>query len=375
MIHLLKGITYQQIRHLFHGLEDFQPMCTAVLDGIYPGKVWVDNLDDPQAAFLVTFLSGGGAAWGFLAGKPDQLGFNTALNKAIFEEKIAGKDVGMILMTCSPENWNGQLETVGSPRQPISMLRQHFVCRKITFDWQNHQPEGYEIRPMDTGLLDRGNLQIPSPVKATLERWSTIEDHRFQDYGYVVVHKNQIVSWATVDFVSSGAGDLGFETLPEFWRRGLGSMVAAVALKHGLEMGIEIHWTCAEGNIGSLRTAEKLGLERERGYTMYLFAQDMLEHLAQLAYSYLSRSEYHQAIDCYERLFAQKYDAPSWAYFDTAQAWAALGEGEKALKYLRMAAERGWSAVGETEQSPEFQLFHNLPEWQEVVEQIKQNQK
>jgi RimJ/RimL family protein N-acetyltransferase len=375
MIHLLKGITYQQVRHLFRGLEDFQPMCTAVLDGIYPGKVWVDNLDDPQAAFLVTFLSGGGAAWGFLAGKPDQLGFNTALNKAIFEEKIAGKDVGMILMTCSPENWNGQLETVGSPRQPISMLRQHFVCRKITFDWQNHQPEGYEIRPMDTGLLDRGNLQIPSPVKATLERWSTIEDHRFWDYGYVVVHKNQIVSWATVDFVSSGAGDLGFETLPEFWRRGLGSMVAAVALKHGLEMGIEIHWTCAEGNIGSLRTAEKLGLERERGYTMYLFAQDMLEHLAQLAYSYLSRGEYHQAIDCYERLFAQKYDAPSWAYFDTAQAWAALGEGEKALKYLRMAAERGWSAVGETEQSPEFQLFHNLPEWQEVVEQIKQNQK
>ena len=375
MIHLLKNNAYEKIRPLFCELEAFQPMCVAVLDGIYPGKAWVDNLADPQTAFLVTFLSGGGAAWCFLAGEPDHLAFNTALNNAIFEEKITGENVTMFLLTCSPGNWNGQLEIVGSPRQPIPRLRQHFVCSEMTFDWQKHQPDGYETIPMETGLLEQENLQIPSPVKTILETWLTIEDQRFQDYGYVVVHQNQIVSWATVDFVSSGAGDLGFETLPEFQRRGLGSMVAAVALEHGLEMGIEIHWTCANDNIGSLRTAEKLGLEYERGYTMYLFALDISEHLAQLAYSYLSGGEYQQAIDCYEKLFTQKADIPSWAYFDTAQAWAFLEEGEKALKYLQMAAQRGWPAVEETIQTPEFQFLHDLPEWQEVVEHIKRNRK
>ncbi len=295
--------------------------------------------------------------------------------KPSLKKILAGKDVGMFLLTCSPENWNGQLEVVCSPRQLIPMLRQHFVCREMTFDWQSHQPEGYEIIPMETGQLEWENLQFPSPVKATLEKWLTIKDQRFQDYGYVVVHQNEIVSWATVDFVSSKAGDLGFETLPDFQRRGLGSMVAAVALKHGLEMGIEIHWTCANENIGSLRTAEKLELVCERGYTMYLFALDMLEHLAQLAYSYLSRGKYQHAIDCYERLFAQTADVPSWAYFDTAQAWASLGEGEKALKYLRMAVKSGWPAVEETEQAPEFQFLHDLPEWQVIIDHIQQNQK
>ncbi len=375
MIHLIKNNAYEKIRPLFHELEAFQPMCVAVLQGIYPGKVWVDNPDDPQAAFLITFLSGGGAAWCFLAGEPNQLDFTTALNKALFKEKIAGKDVGMFLLTCSPENWTGKLEIIGSPRQPIPILRQHYVCREITFDWQTHLPDGFEIIPMKTVLFEQKNLQIPSRVKATLEKWSMIEDQRFQDYGYVVVHQNQIVSWATVDFVSSGAGDLGFETLPDFQRRGLGSMVAAVVLKHGLEMGIDIHWTCANDNIGSLRTAVKLGLEYERGYTMYLFAQDMSEHLAQFAYSYLSRGEYQHAIDSYEQLFSQKTDVPSWAYFDTAQAYASLGEGEKALKYLGLAAKSGWPAVEETTQAPEFKFLHDRHEWQEVIEHIKQNQK
>ena len=82
-----------------------------------------------------------------------------------------------------------------------------------------------------------------------------------------------------------------------------------------------------------------------------------------------------QAIDCYEQLFAQKTNVPSWAYFDTAQAWASLGDGEKALKYLRMAAKSGWPAVEETTQVPEFQFLHDRPEWQEVIEHIKQNQK
>ena len=142
MIHLIKNNAYEKIRPLFHELEAFQPMCVAVLQGIYPGKVWVDNPDDPQAAFLITFLSGGGAAWCFLAGEPNQLDFTTALNKALFKEKIAGKDVGMFLLTCSPENWTGKLEIIGSPRQPIPILRQHYVCREITFDWQTYLPDG-----------------------------------------------------------------------------------------------------------------------------------------------------------------------------------------------------------------------------------------
>ncbi|MBC8332308.1 MAG: GNAT family N-acetyltransferase [Anaerolineae bacterium] len=369
----IKMKDYGKARALFASLEEFQPMCTAVLEGIWPGRVWVDDPDNPQSAMMMSFLSGGGAAWCFLAGKSDIVEFNMYLNKTIFEEKAAGKDVGFFFFTCSPEDRGGQLEIIGNSREPIPMLRQHYVCRELTYDPWGNQPDGYTILPMESELLERDELQIPSQVKNTLEKWGTIENERFQDYGFVVEYKNQIVAWATVDFVTSGSGDLGFETLPDFQQRGLGSGVAAAALEHGLERGVKIHWTCATDNIGSQKSAKKLGLVCEQEYTMYLFALDTAEHLAQLAYSFLARGQHRQAIESYEQLFAQKEVIPSWAYFDTAQAWAALEESKKAIHYLRMAAEHGWSAVDETEQTPEFHILHNSPDWGSVIEQIRTN--
>ena len=153
----------------------------------------------------------------------------------------------------------------------------------------------------------------------------------------------------------------------------MGSLVAAAALAHGLEKGIEIHWTCANDNIGSVRTAEKLRLEHERSYSGHLFVLDMSDHLAQLGYSFLTRGEHRQAINCYEQLFDQKADVPIWAYLDTAQAWAALGEGNHALKYLQIAAKQGLSAVETVKQIPEFQFLHDWPAWHELIERIQQN--
>jgi RimJ/RimL family protein N-acetyltransferase len=228
---------------------------------------------------------------------------------------------------------------------------------------------------METGLLKQDVVQLPPEVKTTLGKWMRIKDDVFQDYGYLVIHENQAVAWATVDFVAAGKGDLGFETLPECRKRGLGSAVAAAALEHGISQGLEIHWTCAEDNLGSQRSAEKLGLQRERDYVMYLFALDIHTHMAQVAYSRLANGQYQEAVELYERLFAQKADVPTWAYFDTAQACAALGETEKALKYLRMAVKQGWSAVALTEQTTEFKILHDMPEWETLLGRMRQAEK
>jgi RimJ/RimL family protein N-acetyltransferase len=364
---------YNAVRHLFSGLESFQPMCTAVLEGIWPGQVWVDDVANPKAGLLITFLSGGGAAWCFLAGDPDNLKFNAALNKAIFEDKVAGKEVGTFLFTCSPEDWDGCLPTVGKPRDPAPLIRRHYVCRELSYDWRSNLPDGHTIQPMETDMLKQDNLLLSSEVKTTLGKWMSIKDEKFQDFGYVVIHKDQVVAWASVDFVAAGKGDLGFETLPEHRRYGLGSAVAAATLEHGIAKGLEVHWTCAEDNLGSSRSAEKLGLQRERDYVMYLFALDVHTHMAQVAYSNLASGQHRKAVDLYEQLFAQKAVVPTWAYFDTAQACAALGEANKALRYLQMAVKQGWSAVELTEQTPEFKILHDMPEWEATLERMKKN--
>ncbi len=59
------------------------------------------TLHEARSALLITFLSGGGAAWCFLVGEPNNREFNLALNKAIFTDKIAGQEVEMFLFTRS----------------------------------------------------------------------------------------------------------------------------------------------------------------------------------------------------------------------------------------------------------------------------------
>ena len=57
-----------------------------------------------------------------------------------------------------------------------------------------------------------------------------------------------------------------------------------------------------------------------------------------------------------------------------AQACAALGQSENALKYLHIAAELGWTAVNMVEQTPEFRILLETPEWATLMAQIWRNQ-
>lgn len=366
---------YFKIRGLFEYLETFQPMCTAVLNGIWEGDIWVDSLANPCTALLVTFLPAGGPAWCFLAGEPESAQFNQAVNTLLFDQITPFRRTSIFLFTCSPEDWWGYLEVIGGPRSPVPMQRHHYLCREMAYDWKSSLPEGFELQPMSIDMLQKDFLQIPPQLRATLEKWRTIKNPGFRDLGFLVVHDNRVVSWATVDYVSEVSGDLGFETLSEFRQQGLGSAVAGAALEHALEMGIEVHWTCAADNLGSQKTAQKLGLIYDKDYFLYLFARDLTEHRSQLAYSSLAKGDYREAIRVYEEIFSQEGKVPIWAYFDNAQAWAALGDADNALKYLQIAAREGWSAAEWTEQVPEFKFLHGLPEWTKVIEQMQQNKK
>lgn len=280
MICLLAKAQYKKARPLFQRLEATQPMCTAVLEGVYPGKIFVDHPDQPQTAFLSTFLtSEDEGVWGFLAGHPANVAFNRALNRAIFTREIVGPKTPIVFLTCDPQDWGGMLPAISEPSHLMAMPRRRYVCRELHYDWRVHVPLGFTIQPMSTDLLRRPDLEMPDDVRLTIEKWRSATDPRFQDFGFAAIHevsgKASIAGWATIDFVVNGTGDIGFFTLEAYRRRGLASVAAAAALEHGLTHGLSwINWTCAEDNLGSIRTARRLGLQREQDYAMYYFLLD-----------------------------------------------------------------------------------------------------
>lgn len=348
-------------------------MCSAVLEGVYPGKVFVDDLNNPEATFLSTFISSeDDGVWGFLAGEPSNDVFNNALNKAIRNREIISENAPIVFLTCHPEDWYGQLSIVFHPQQPIPMLRRHYECHEFEYDWRTDVPEGYDVHRLDETLLTHPELKIPDEISKILKKWRSISDPRLKDFGFVCIHGNRIVSWATMDFISGGVAEAGIFTLEGYRRRGLATVVTAAAVEHGLSHDLsKINWTCTESNIASISTAEKLDFDRRRDYKMYYMIFDEVEHLGNLAYSYLLSEHYQEAVDIFEENLALKDGLPLWAYYDVARGWAGLGNQEKTFAYLNTLAEKGWTEVESLERCKEFDPWRETPEWISLMERMR----
>lgn len=384
MIYELLPEQYGRVRPLLLPLAH-QPFCSAVLARIHPGRVFVDDRDHPRTA-AVTRQD----PWVFLAGDPDNPAFSRALNEAIFAREIIDQQVPYLLFTTHPGDWHGQLAAVCSPRHPLPAQRRHYVCREFEYDWRTDVLDGFTVQPMDETLLDRPGLTVPEEVSHTIERWRSIASTRLRDFGFVTVYQDatsdaaQVASWATVDAIVDGTGDAGLFTLEDFRRRGLATITAAAAVEHGLSHGVStVNWTCSEDNIGSIRTAEKLGFERQRDYTLYYFHFDRAEHRGAMEYTAsdfaqkgeaaIKAGQYGEAASHYDQVLALRNDPAASDYHLAARAWAALGNSDRAIEYLREAAGRGWDLFYHTRTCKEFKVLHGTPEWAGVLEHIQQN--
>jgi GNAT superfamily N-acetyltransferase len=267
MIDELDQQDYEKVRPLFRALE-FHLTSAAVLDGQNPGRVFVDDLARPQSAFM---FSPEGC---YLAGNPDQV-FNRALND-VLHGSVLGEPVEALGFICSSASWVEQLAVVLDPHQPIKILRRHYVCRELKYDWRANVPDGFAVHRIDEALLSRPGLRIPDHIKGWMENnWGSTADFMQRGLGFVTTHTDavgtvQVVSWSLADCRSGDACEIGIRTVEPYRRRGLATITAAAAVNEALSSGFSrVGWQCSEDNWGSIRTAEKVGFERERDYTLY----------------------------------------------------------------------------------------------------------
>jgi len=377
MIFELNKHEFEKVNSLFKSLED-HPMCKAVLNNQYPGRVFVDNPTNIQTAYLTTFLaSEDEGAWGYLVGNPDNDIFNQDLNNGLFKRDVIGEKTPTLLLTCQPDDWGDKLGVVFNPRFPIPMKRRHYLCRQVEQNWPANLPEGYIIQQMDSTFLNNKEMKVPDEVRKTIEKWEKSASLDLNDFGFVVIHKRSVegpdvIANATVDFVTGGVGDIGFHTLEEYRKQGFGELIVAATLKYGFSQGLsQVNWTCADDNLGSIRIAEKLGLERKNDYKMYLLIFNEAQSIAQYAYNLLLEEDFQKVITIYDKFFELIKNPPDWAYIDVARAWAGLGKNEKAFEMLDKAIGVGWKDVDEIGYYEECKNLRNLPQWDALLEKIK----
>ena len=263
MLTILPPQKYNLVKHFFHPLK-YKLFPQAVLAGLQAGEIYCDDPTDPSLAMLITRGS-----WVYLAGDPSNESGIEAINGLIFNGGIFTEEAWGFMLSASPA-WEPVLEKLTTPRDPVEMPRNHYLARKISFEWQSQIPPGYRLQRIDQSIQDRPD--VPPDVSGLLAAWETIPDPAHQGFGFVAWQEDEIVAHAVVDVVVGGRGDMGLETHPDHRRKGLATSVSAAAIEYGLQhRGLtEILWDCGQTNWGSRKIAEKLGLDFVSEHTMYI---------------------------------------------------------------------------------------------------------
>ena len=363
----LKPEQFSKAKSLFAGMAEWNVYVTAVLQQASPGRVYVDNLDDPRSGFAVSLDCA------YLVGEPDNTAFNQALKLELAETLLAGDRVNPannVLDICLDSlDWEPALaDILGDWRWPPIWGKNHHYRYRFSqprIDWRTALPAGYRIARLDADLLAAQGKQLPQHITDSIRiGWQNRDNFLANGFGFAALHGPEIVCWCLADVTVGNACEIGIETVPAHQRRGLATAVTAATVEYCQQAGFKhIGWHCGVDNPGSIGTAVNVGFELERPYNFYEFHYDEPQHYAELGRFYFFEAQlYDEAADMLEIAIEVDEEPPAYVYFLTARAMARLDE-PVAIDYLQEAIASGFKDWTLLDTLPEFASYRQKPEW------------
>ncbi len=341
----------------------------SVIQGNNRGRIFVDDPEHPRVALALTME-------GYLLAGDHRDAKMLAALKAFIQRQIltgkvyVGSDRAMCLAV-HPSSWELMLPQLIPTHEIEKLNRYHYLCRQLQFDWREAIPAGYTLRPLDRDLLTAAGSVSPHLTYWVDYRqgWESIDRFLERGGGCCAIRDGHIVCWCSAEYHAGEQVDVGIVTQWAHRQRGLATLVAAAAVEHFLDKGYrQVGWHCTDYNVGSWKTAEKVGFECQGEYTYCYYIFDPIDHLVELGRHYSLLGQAERSITCYQRAVALRDHHPASTYHLVAIAWAVLDNSNNALAFLQSAVDRGWSASHFTQQQPAFSFLHSTPEWEQILE-------
>ncbi|MBO4524800.1 MAG: GNAT family N-acetyltransferase [Ruminococcus sp.] len=176
----------------------------------------------------------------FLCGTPNDIEINEIHNLILSE---------MLKFMCNDNSLCQKIAKLGG----VELIPRDIFIYAAGTAPEVHIPESFYLKNIDSELFNK----ITGRVAPSMY-WDNFEQFRQNGLGVCLMHGNEAASWAFSSAVSDEEVDIGIETAQVFQNRGLAYMAAA-ALINEILPSRRPTWTCQRSNLGSSRTAEKLG--------------------------------------------------------------------------------------------------------------------
>lgn len=217
-------------------------------------------------------------------------------------------------------------------------------------------------------------MTIPDHIHGWIENnWGTPEDFFTRGFGFVTeaLETHTIVSWSLCDCIGDNACEIGIQTDPDYRQRGLAALTAAAAVDHALAQGLSsVGWHCRADNIGSQRTASRVGFTLERDYVSFASFRRESIHWAEAGRLKEVAGDYPAAAEHYIRADACD-DKPEWgAYipFYAACAFARHGDYDSAWTWLQRAVAQGFDDSDALRAVDALKPLQDSPAWDSLLQ-------
>ncbi|HHT7224369.1 TPA: GNAT family N-acetyltransferase [Bacillus cereus] len=255
--------------------EQGQLEVRAVIAGLNPGRIFVDNVSSPNSGLIWLGNNDGF----FFIGDAENEEFNKEMNRFINnvivpEARKAGLDCFEGIGNHS--KWNKTIERIFQHRNLKSWNQRVYTLRKKGYE-NHHEPEieqEYTVLKMSKALYENSNnafKNIDFLQSKILEFWSSSDRFFNEGIGYCIVYDDVIVSVCFSGFVFENIHCIDIETIEGYQGRKLAQKIAHSFVKDCLENDIIPYWDCMELNKPSVAVVENVGFTNVFNYVGYYF--------------------------------------------------------------------------------------------------------
>ncbi len=236
----------QEIKTLFTDIRFY--MGNSVLDGVM-GKAFVDNIENPNIAFLVV------RKYCFISGN-----INDKKLKDIIDENFKN-------YTLIPSDIiANKIENIYSNN--VQKSQRYSIKKEVSFDkvrlhrMSNSLEKKFKFIQIDEALAD--NIKKIEFINIT-------DNYKKNGIGFCCVHNNEIIGVASSNIFYKDGIEVNIKVKEEYRRKGIATAMASKLIIECLNQNKKISWDAA--NLNSVSLAEKLGFEYDSSYNIYNFKE------------------------------------------------------------------------------------------------------
>jgi GNAT superfamily N-acetyltransferase len=228
----LKPAQYTLVRPLFKAIPYLRAVVFANLDGPQLGRVFVDHLPDPSAAFIWSDAL-------YLVGAHDLIEFNQDFKHFVITEAFLAKE--HLLFYPFTADCFACVMTLFQEYDITSIVRTGFTFDAAFFHtnqskYERGIPDGFELRRIDKSF-DASKLGI-------IEVWGDLATFYACGIGYAMLHEGTPVSSCISIFLGGGHAEIALSTQESYRRRGLAFLTASAVIEECLVRGLTPDWQC-----------------------------------------------------------------------------------------------------------------------------------